>query len=275
MRESDDRGRHTHEPPRAGAAGERRARDRHARPAAAARVGAGRGPAQRVRRHRGAGARAAASATARTAASRAAPSPRRSPTAGCPPTGSPGWRSSRARRRGSPPGATRARARAQAGGQADPPRAAAHVRGARATAWTPPSGESSKLKSFSRSSANICSMTSHGSPYARFQRALATGNLNVVRAAAAELPRIGVAEAAAMLLVILRAEPRAVRARRRALARAAVPGAHARRPRGPQPRGGGARRAARAAGGGAAAARRGVRPRRAGAGGGRVPRGAS
>jgi hypothetical protein len=50
-------------------------------------------------------------------------------------------------------------------------------------------------------------MTSHGSPYARFRRALATGNVEVVRAAAAELPRIGVAEAAAMLLVIERAAP--------------------------------------------------------------------
>ena len=50
-------------------------------------------------------------------------------------------------------------------------------------------------------------MTSSGSPYSRFQRALATGNLNVIRAAAAELPRIGIAEAAAILLVILRAEP--------------------------------------------------------------------
>ena len=50
-------------------------------------------------------------------------------------------------------------------------------------------------------------MTSSGSPYARFQRALATGNLAVIRAAAAELPRIGVAEAAAMLLVIGRTEP--------------------------------------------------------------------
>ncbi len=50
-------------------------------------------------------------------------------------------------------------------------------------------------------------MTSSGSPYARFQRALGTGNLNVVRAAAAELPRIGVAEAASILLVILRVEP--------------------------------------------------------------------
>lgn len=50
-------------------------------------------------------------------------------------------------------------------------------------------------------------MTSSGSPYARFQRALTTGNLVLVRTAAAELPRIGVAEAAAMLLVILRADP--------------------------------------------------------------------
>jgi hypothetical protein len=53
----------------------------------------------------------------------------------------------------------------------------------------------------------MCSMTSSGSPYARFQRALATGNLDVIRAAAAELPRIGVAEAAAILLAILRTEP--------------------------------------------------------------------
>ena len=50
-------------------------------------------------------------------------------------------------------------------------------------------------------------VTSSGSPYARFQRALATRNLVLVRAAAAELPRIGVAEAAAILLVIERAEP--------------------------------------------------------------------
>ena len=50
-------------------------------------------------------------------------------------------------------------------------------------------------------------MTSQGNPFSRFQRALATGNLALVRAAAAELPRIGVAEAAAMLLVIQRAEP--------------------------------------------------------------------
>jgi hypothetical protein len=50
-------------------------------------------------------------------------------------------------------------------------------------------------------------VTSSGSPYARFQRALATGNLHVIRGAAAELPRIGVAEAAAILLVIARSAP--------------------------------------------------------------------
>jgi len=50
-------------------------------------------------------------------------------------------------------------------------------------------------------------MTSQGNPYSRFQRALASGNVTLVRAAAADLPRIGVAEAAAMLLVIEQAEP--------------------------------------------------------------------
>src|SRR5215218_7479847 len=50
-------------------------------------------------------------------------------------------------------------------------------------------------------------MTSQGNPYSRFQRALATGNVALVRAAAAELPRIGLAEAAAILLVLERSEP--------------------------------------------------------------------
>ncbi len=114
-------------------------------------------------------------------------------------------------------------------------------------------------------------MTSSGTPYARFQRALATGNLNLVRTAAAELPRIGVAEAAAMLLVILRAEPEQYeRAAVRWLGRLCLE-----RTRvdldGPQPRGRRARRAARAARCGAAAAGRGVQARRPGAGRGRVP----
>jgi hypothetical protein len=38
-------------------------------------------------------------------------------------------------------------------------------------------------------------LTSGGSPYARFQRALETGNLTLVRAAAAELPAVGLADA--------------------------------------------------------------------------------
>jgi hypothetical protein len=38
-------------------------------------------------------------------------------------------------------------------------------------------------------------VTSQGSPYTRFKRALHTGNLHIVRAAAAELPRIDLADA--------------------------------------------------------------------------------
>jgi hypothetical protein len=50
-------------------------------------------------------------------------------------------------------------------------------------------------------------MTSQGNAYARCRRAVAGGNLLIIRAAAAELPRIGVAEAAAILLVTAHAEP--------------------------------------------------------------------
>ena len=50
-------------------------------------------------------------------------------------------------------------------------------------------------------------VTSQGSPFQRFRRAIATGNLNIIRAAAAELPRIGLAEAAAILLVIAERDP--------------------------------------------------------------------
>ncbi len=54
----------------------------------------------------------------------------------------------------------------------------------------------------------MCSpMTSQGSPHAHFRRAVATGNLIIIRAAAAELGWIGVADAAAILLVIARVEP--------------------------------------------------------------------
>ena len=45
-------------------------------------------------------------------------------------------------------------------------------------------------------------MSSQGSPYARFQRALRIGRLPLVRAAAAELPRIDLDDALAICLLI-------------------------------------------------------------------------
>jgi hypothetical protein len=45
-------------------------------------------------------------------------------------------------------------------------------------------------------------MTSQGSPYARFQRALRIGRLSMVRAAAAELPRVDLTDALAICLLI-------------------------------------------------------------------------
>ena len=50
-------------------------------------------------------------------------------------------------------------------------------------------------------------ITSQSGAVRRFQRALAIGNPRLVRAAAAELPDISLAEAAAILLVIERTEP--------------------------------------------------------------------
>ncbi|MGI8507255.1 MAG: hypothetical protein ACR2MK_10740 [Solirubrobacteraceae bacterium] len=49
-------------------------------------------------------------------------------------------------------------------------------------------------------------VTSDGRAYTRFKRALSTGNLNLVRAAAAELPRVGLADALEVCL-LLRDEP--------------------------------------------------------------------
>jgi hypothetical protein len=49
-------------------------------------------------------------------------------------------------------------------------------------------------------------MTSDGSPYPRFKRALAIGNLNLIRAAAAELPWIGLSDALEICL-LLRDQP--------------------------------------------------------------------
>lgn len=46
-------------------------------------------------------------------------------------------------------------------------------------------------------------MTSHGSPYARFRRALKVGNPMLIQAAAAELPRIQLADALGICLSYL------------------------------------------------------------------------
>ena len=72
-------------------------------------------------------------------------------------------------------------------------------------------------------------MTSTGSPYARFKRALLTGNLAVVHAAAAELPAVDLADALSIcLLMSARDDERYERAAVRWLARVALerPGAH-------------------------------------------------
>jgi len=66
-------------------------------------------------------------------------------------------------------------------------------------------------------------MGNAGSAYARFQRALATGNLTLIRAAAAELPRVDLADALVVCMAIRDAEPqRFERAALRWLARYAV-----------------------------------------------------
>jgi hypothetical protein len=49
---------------------------------------------------------------------------------------------------------------------------------------------------------NDVSVTSDGSPDSRFRRALATGNRTLVLAAAAELPRLSLADALAVCLVL-------------------------------------------------------------------------
>ncbi len=45
-------------------------------------------------------------------------------------------------------------------------------------------------------------VTSQGSPHARFQRALTTGNLAIVEAAARELPRVALDDALAILVML-------------------------------------------------------------------------
>jgi hypothetical protein len=66
-------------------------------------------------------------------------------------------------------------------------------------------------------------VTSSGSPYSRFKRALSTGNLALVHAAAAELPAVDLADALAIcLLMSARDDERFERAAVRWLARLAM-----------------------------------------------------
>jgi hypothetical protein len=52
-------------------------------------------------------------------------------------------------------------------------------------------------------------MTSQGSPYSRFKRALASGNPLLIRSTAAELPRIELADALAICLALADADDEA------------------------------------------------------------------
>src|SRR5438105_2894235 len=53
----------------------------------------------------------------------------------------------------------------------------------------------------------MCSMMSGGSPYARFRRALETGNPALVTAAALELPRVALDDALRICLVLRGGDP--------------------------------------------------------------------
>jgi hypothetical protein len=50
-------------------------------------------------------------------------------------------------------------------------------------------------------------VTSAGSPYSRFQRALKTQNLSMIRAAAGELPNVSLLDALAICVVIRKRQP--------------------------------------------------------------------
>jgi hypothetical protein len=50
-------------------------------------------------------------------------------------------------------------------------------------------------------------VTSQGSPYARFRRALDGGNATIALAAAADLTHVGLADAMVLLLILLESEP--------------------------------------------------------------------
>ncbi len=56
-------------------------------------------------------------------------------------------------------------------------------------------------------------VSSQGSAYSRFQRALTTGNLRLIEAAAAELPRVSLEDTLAIMIVLAqRGDPRFERA---------------------------------------------------------------
>jgi hypothetical protein len=66
-------------------------------------------------------------------------------------------------------------------------------------------------------------VTSEGHAYSRFQRALLTGNLNLIEAAAAELPRVGLDDALTILSLLAdKADPRFDRAAARWIGRLLV-----------------------------------------------------
>jgi hypothetical protein len=66
-------------------------------------------------------------------------------------------------------------------------------------------------------------MTSQGSPHARFRRALLTGNMTLVDAAARELPRLGLEDALRVVVVMAaKRDPRFDRAAARFAARATI-----------------------------------------------------
>jgi hypothetical protein len=62
-------------------------------------------------------------------------------------------------------------------------------------------------------------VTSQGSPYARFKRALATGDLDVIRLAAAELPRVRLDDALRICILLATDPERYERAAARWLGR--------------------------------------------------------
>ena len=158
VRAGDDRGRHATTHRELVPLAERRARDRHARPAAAARLGAGRGPAQRVRRRRGA---RGAVPLPRLLAPRRAGLRRRRGDRRRPAARRPARRAGEARARGGVARGAARRARAlgaPAPDEADPPGAAARLPRARPDAGRRPAAQRRRLGlRVATMHANICS----------------------------------------------------------------------------------------------------------------------